>query len=90
MLQFFKASQRIPYAVISDFCLPFSATVIHAGIVVDEIFPSVAKEEHYFYIGRGGALVHILTEWYRTGMKDSPEYMANLCDRFFSVFRTDE
>ena len=63
---------------------------IDVRIVVDEIFPAVTNEEYYFYIGRGGALIHILTEWYRTGMKDSPEYMATLCDRFFSVFRTDE
>lgn len=63
---------------------------IDVRIVVDEIFPAVTNEEYYFYIGRGGALIHILTEWYRTGMKDSPEYMATLCDRFFSVFRTYE
>ena len=67
-----------------------SNTHIDVKVVVDEIFPSVTQEEHYFYIGRGGALVHILTEWYRTGMKDSPKYMATLCDRFFSVFRSHE
>ena len=65
-------------------------TNINVKVVVDELFPSVTQEEHYFYIGRGGALAHILREWYRTGMKESPEYMAALCNKFFSVFRTDE
>lgn len=60
---------------------------IDVKVVVDELFPSVTQEEHYFYIGRGGAFLHILTEWYRSGMKDSPEYMAALCERFFSFFR---
>ena len=63
---------------------------IDVRIVVDEIFPAVTNEDNYFYIDRGGALIHLLTEWYRTSMKDSPEYMATLCDRFFSVFRTYE
>ena len=37
--------------------------------------------------GRGGALFNILKEWYLSGMKESPEEMGSLCNRFFSVFR---
>ena len=64
-----------------------SHTHINVKLIVDEMFPSVSMEEYFFYIGRGGALLHILAEWYRSGMKESPEYMGSLCNRFFSVFR---
>ena len=64
-------------------------THIDVKAIVDKIFPSVSNDEYYFYIGRGGALSRILTEWYTNGMKESPEEMGNLCDNFFSRFRTD-
>jgi AcrR family transcriptional regulator len=60
---------------------------IDVSLIVNELFPSVPKEEHYFYIGRGGALLHILKEWYNSGLRENPEEMADLCNQFFSVFR---
>ncbi len=57
------------------------------SFIVDELFPSVSKADRYFYIGRGGALVEILHEWYYSGLNETPEEMAGLCNRFFSVFR---
>ena len=60
---------------------------VDVSLIVDELFPSVTKTARYFYIGRGGALLHILKEWYRSGLKENPEEMADLCNQFFSVFR---
>ena len=60
---------------------------VDVSLIVDELFPSVSRVEHYFYIGRGGALLHILKEWYNSGLKEDPEEMADLCNQFFSVFR---
>lgn len=60
---------------------------VDVSLVVDELFTSVTKTDRYFYIGRGGALLHILKEWYRSGLKENPEEMADLCNQFFSVFR---
>ena len=59
----------------------------NVSFIVDEIFPSVSKADRYFYIGRGGALVQILKEWYHSGLNETPEEMADLCNRFFGVFR---
>ena len=62
-------------------------TPVNEQLIVSKLFPEVSAEEHYFYVGRGGALFNILKEWYLTGMKESPEEMGSLCNRFFSVFR---
>lgn len=59
----------------------------NVSFIVDELFPSVSKADRYSFIGRGGALVYILREWYHSGLNETPEEMADLCDRFFSVFR---
>ena len=62
-------------------------TPVDVSQLVDELSPRASAEERYFYIGRGGALLNILKQWYRCGLKEGPEEMASLCDRFFSVFR---
>ena len=62
-------------------------TPVNEQLIVSRLFPNVTAEEHYFYVGRGGALFNILKEWYLSGMKESPEEMGSLCNRFFSVFR---
>ena len=62
-------------------------TPIDEKLIIARIFPEVSVEEHYFYIGRSGALLNILKEWFTTGMKESPDEMGALCNRFFSCFR---
>ncbi len=62
-------------------------TPVDEKLIIEKLFPEVSTEEHYFYIGRGGALFLILKEWYQTGMKESPAEIAAICNRFFSVFR---
>ena len=64
-------------------------TPVDEKLIIGKLFPAVSTEEHYFYIGRGGALFSILKEWYLTGMRESPEEMGSLCNRFFSVFRNN-
>ena len=64
-------------------------TSVDEKLIIGKLFPAVSTEEHYFYIGRGGALFSILKEWYLTGMKESPDEMGSLCNRFFSVFRNN-
>lgn len=56
---------------------------INEKLIVDKLFPAASAEEHYYYIGRGGALFSILDEWYRSGMKESPEEMAAICSGYF-------
>lgn len=65
-------------------------TPVDARVVIDQLFPLVSTEEHYFYTGRGGALIYILKEWYLTGMKETPDEMGSLCNRFFSRFRSPQ
>ena len=64
-------------------------TPVDEKLIIGKLFPAVSTEDHYFYIGRGGALFSILKEWYLMGMKESPEEMGSLCNRFFSVFRNN-
>ena len=60
---------------------------VNVRMIVGLLFPMVSTEEHYFYMGRGGALFYMLNEWYSSGMKESPTEMGAICNRFFSKFR---
>ena len=91
-----SVTHQIICSLVKDFSDGFEVTdriilseyaPIDVSLIVNELFPSVPKEEHYFYIGRGGALLHILKEWYNSGLRENPEEMADLCNQFFSVFR---
>ena len=53
--------------------------------ILYELFPSVSNEIRYFYIGRGGALRHILRKWVHSGLEETPQEMADVW--FCSVFR---
>ncbi|MCC8042888.1 MAG: TetR/AcrR family transcriptional regulator [Oscillospiraceae bacterium] len=42
-------------------------------------------EEYYRHIACEGACVHILKEWFLSGMKQSPEEMARLCTEIIPI-----
>ena len=58
------------------------------GIILETVFPTKSVEEHYAAAAREGAFLRILTEWFRDGMKESPEEMSIICDRLFPAMIT--
>ena len=52
-------------------------------IVLESVFPSSAAEGHYANAAREGAFTNILTEWFQSDMKESPEEMALICENIF-------
>lgn len=52
-------------------------------IVLESIYPSSTAEGRYGNAAREGAFVSILTEWFQSGMKESDEDMADVCEKIF-------
>ena len=48
-------------------------------IVLETIFPSASVQEHYRHAAREGAFLNILTDWFHSGMHETPEDMAQIC-----------
>lgn len=53
------------------------------GSVLETVTPSSSTQQYYEYIGREGAYVSILTDWFENGMQESPEEMADICTNIF-------
>lgn len=45
----------------------------------DAFTPTKDKKERYYRIAEEGALVSLLNTWFREGMQESPEEMAEIC-----------
>lgn len=48
-------------------------------VVLDVLHPVSTVQEHYANAAREGAFISILTDWFRSGMKETPEDMAQIC-----------
>ena len=55
------------------------------GTVTELIHPASTMQEHYRNVAGEGAFISILTEWFVTGMKQTPEEMGAVCDALFSL-----
>ena len=47
--------------------------------VLEALYPSSSIQEYYTYAAREGAFLSILTDWFRSGMRETPEEMAQIC-----------
>lgn len=55
--------------------------VFGPGSLLEKIIPSRSVERHYRILALEGAFLTILINWFRDGMKESCEYMAEFCYR---------
>lgn len=53
--------------------------VFGPGSLLEKIIPSRSVERHYRILALEGAFLTILISWFRDGMKESCEYMAEFC-----------
>jgi len=49
------------------------------GIILETVFPSSSVEEHYARAASEGAFLNVATEWFKAGMKETPEEMSAIC-----------
>ena len=49
------------------------------GTILESVYPSSSPEERYRNAAREGAFISVLTDWFRSGMRESPEEMGGLC-----------
>ena len=57
------------------------------GNVLESVFPSTSTEAYYRNAAREGAFVNVLTDWFRSGMKETPEEMGTICEKMiYSTF----
>ena len=54
---------------------------ISDGLILESIFPTETPEDHYCQAAKEGAFIQILTDWFTSGMKESPEDMGEICNR---------
>ena len=54
------------------------------GNILESVYPSSTAEEYYRNAAREGAFVSILTDWFRSGMKESPEKMGTICEKLLA------
>lgn len=52
-------------------------------VVLESVFPSDHAKERYSNAAREGAFLNVLTEWFRSGMEESDEEMAGICEAIF-------
>lgn len=50
------------------------------SFVLESVYPSSNIREHYAIAAREGAFSTILEDWFRSGMKESPEEMGQICE----------
>ena len=56
--------------------------------ILERVCPSESVEDHYQLVLREGAFLAVLTDWFRAGMRQSPEEMGAFCDRMIPHGRT--
>ena len=55
-------------------------TQLMTSSVLETVCPPEGTDDHFRLVSREGAFIAVLTDWFRGGMKESPEYMGRLCD----------
>ena len=53
---------------------------LNDGVLLESPYPSPTIEDHYFKASCEGAFVYILTDWFNSGMKETPEEMGEICE----------
>jgi len=66
------------------FCLLIQAhlpneTILGEDVLLEKIMPSSSPAEHYWLVILENAFFSILVNWFRGGMKESIEFMAQFC-----------
>ena len=51
------------------------------GMILESVYPSSTAEDHYINAAREGAFMNVLTDWFRSGMKESAEEMGEICEK---------
>lgn len=55
--------------------------IIGNDVVLEKIMPSSTPEEHYRLVSLEYSFMAILADWFRGGMKESIEFLADFCAR---------
>ena len=50
------------------------------AFILDSVFAPASPMEHYVNSAKEGAFLRILTDWFRGGMKETPDEMAQICE----------
>ena len=53
-------------------------------LLMDSVFPPDTTLAHYTNSAREGAFLRIFTDWFRSGMQESPEDMGDICQQILS------
>ena len=59
-------------------------SLFHNTSLLEKIHPSDTYQKHYVKLASESAFSRIVVEWFITGMKESTESMAALCEHLFS------
>ncbi len=60
------------------------------GKITELVHPCATIQQHYRNVAGEGAFISILTEWFLTGMKQTPEEMGIICEELFSLLENKE
>ena len=51
------------------------------GLVLESVYPVSTVQEHYARAASECAFLGVLTDWFKAGMRESPEEMADICEK---------
>lgn len=82
--QWYRRSFQIVYKNAKLFQLLLDAHVplyqiVGSYIILEKIMPSSTSEEHYRLVALETGFAAILADWFRRGMKESIDFMAEFC-----------
>lgn len=52
--------------------------------ILESAYPSDSAQGRYLNSAREGAFLRVLTDWFKNGMKESPDEMAKICEKIIS------
>lgn len=52
---------------------------LNDGLILESVYPAFSTEEYYARAADEGAFLSVLTEWFRSGMRESPDEMGAIC-----------
>jgi len=59
---------------------------ISDDFVLESVFPTHCAQDHYTNAAKEGAFFSILQDWFKCGIKESPEEMGEICFNIFKSF----
>ncbi len=62
----------------------FNHSKSHTVFSLETVFPPTSVQEHYRLLATESAFYAILTGWFHGGMKESVEFMADLCTKLLT------